>query len=129
MENITIGQIETTLKIIAGIIGSLTIIFAVFSKWYQKKITNKFNEVDKRIKEVDKKIEEIESRLKYVEEKRAEYEQELNNSKKEREILMEGEWSALKLLWSLVDESKVEKEKIGKSIDKIEKYIMKKSHD
>jgi hypothetical protein len=37
--------------------------------------------------------------------------------------------SALKLLWSLVDESKIEKDKIGESIGKIEEYVMKKSHD
>lgn len=129
MENITIGQIDSTLKLIAGIIGSLTVILAIFSKWYQKRITNKFTEINKKFKEMDTKFQEIESRLKYVEEQRAKYERELNNSKNEREILMEGEWSALKLLWSLVDENKIEKEKIGKSIDKIEKYIMKKSHD
>ena len=129
MENITVEQIETTLKIIAGIISSLTVIFAIFSKWYKKKITNKFEELDKKIKEVDKKIEEIEDRLKYVERKREEYEKELSDSKEERGILMEGELSALKLLWSLVDESKIEKDKIDKSINTIEKYIMKKSND
>ena len=128
MENITIGEISSVLKIMAGIITSLSIIFAIFSKLYKKKITNKFSEIDYQFKQLDVKLEEIEDRLKYVESKRDEYEKELNNSKEERGILMEGELSALKLLWSLVDESKIEKDKIGKSIESIEKYIMKKSH-
>ena len=128
MENITIEQIDSTLKLIAGIIGSLTIIFAVFSKWYKNKITNKFAEIDNQFKGLDTKFEEIEKRIEYIEKKRDEYEKELNNSKEERKILMEGELSALKLLRSMVDESKIEKEEISKSIKNIEKYIMKKSH-
>ena len=128
MENITIGQIGDTLKIVAGIISSLAVILTIFAKWYKKKIANKFAEIDSKFKQLDIKFEEIENRLEFIERKREEYEHELNNSKEERGILMEGELSALKLLWSLVDESKIEKEKIGKSIESIEKYIMKKSH-
>ena len=129
MENITIGQIVQAIGTLGIIVGAYVKVKKSISNCYNTKVVVKFDEVDKKFKEVDKKIAEIESRLEYVERKREEYERELGDSKKEREILMIGELSALKLLWSMVDESKIEKEDIGKSIASIEKYVMKKSHD
>lgn len=116
MENITIVEIDSTLKLIAGIIGSLTVIFAIFSKWYKKKITNKFDVIDN-------KFEEVEKRLDYVESKRDEYEHEVENSNCERMILMEGLLAALKGLHEMGCNDAV-----TTSIKRIEDYMMKKTH-
>lgn len=129
MENITIGQIASALTTLGIIVGAFIKVKKSMTDCYNKKVVVKFEEVDKKFKEVDKKIVEIENRLSYVERKREEYEKELGDSKKEREILMMGELSALKLLWSMVDESKIEKDDIGKSIKNIEDYVIKKIHD
>lgn len=129
MENITIGQIASAITLLGVIVGAIIKIKKSISNCYNEKVVVKFNEIDEKFKKVDKKIVEIENRLEYVERKREEYEREIGNSKKEREILMEGELAALKLLWSMVDESKIEKEDIGKSIKSIEKYVLEKSHD
>lgn len=135
MENITMGEIESTLKFIAGIIGSLITIYAVFSKWYKYKITNKFDKVDekfnevyKKFKEVCEKIEELDIRLTDVERKRDQYERELGDSKKERGILARGELSALKILRAMLDKSQLDQDELAESIKEIEEYVFEKSH-
>ena len=124
MENITMEQIESTLKMIAGIITSLTVIFGIFSMWYKKKIANKFNEVDDKLKVVNDEIVCIKKRLDFVESKRDEYEGVAENSKFERKILMSGLLSALKGL-----EAVVPNEYVSNSIKEIEEYMMEKTHD
>lgn len=132
MDNITIGQIASALGTLGVIVGAITgvIVFVkkLISNCYNTKVAVKFTEIDGKFKELNKKITEIDERLKYVEEKRIEYERELGDSKKERGILMKGELSALKILRTLVDESKLDKEEIAGSINEIEKYVMEKSH-
>lgn len=128
MENITLGQIASTITMLGIIIGAFIKIKKSMTNCYNTKVVVKFEEVDKKFKEVDKKIIEIENRLKYVEKKREEYEKELSYSKKERGILMKGELSALKILRALVDESKLDKDEIAGSINEIEEYVMEKSH-
>lgn len=128
MENITIGQIASTITVLGVIVGAIIKIKKSISNCYNEKVVVKFNEIDEKFKKVDKKIVEIENRLEYVEKKREEYEKELGDSKKEREILMRGELAALKVLRSLVDESKLDKDDIADSISEIEDYVMIKSH-
>lgn len=133
MDNITIGQIASALGTLGIIVGAITGVIVtikkIISNCYNTKVAVKFTEIDGKIKELNKKIIEIDERLKYVEEKRIEYERELGNSKKERGILMKGELSALKILRTLVDESKLDKEEIADSINEIEEYVMEKSHN
>lgn len=116
MENITIGQIVSSITILTIIITFLTKIIVTYSKWYKSKITDKFVVIDK-------KIEKIEGRLEYVEYKSKEYEEEVKNSKCERKILMGGLLAALKGLKEMGCNNAVDE-----SIDEIEDYMMDKTH-
>lgn len=105
MENITIGQIVAAIgaiSIIGAFIGKLV-------KGYKKAIPDRF--------------EKIEKRLDYVEQKREEYEREVKNSKKEREILLRGELAALKGLKEMCHIDAV-----SNSINEIEEYMMEETH-
>lgn len=117
MENVTLGEIVMAIGIISTIGTFIIGIIVKLSKWWKSKITDRFTNIDDR-------FEKVEERLDDVERKRDEYEKEVLNSKAEREILLRGELAALKGL----KEMGVNKA-VTHSIDEIEDYIMKKSHD
>ena len=113
MDNITIGQIVSSMGIITVIGGFVIAIY----KWYKTSFTDKFDSIDD-------KFDEIDNRLTFVENKRIEYEMEVQNSKNERMILLRGLLAALKGLDGMGCDKVV-----SKSINEIENYMVEKSHD
>lgn len=128
MESITIGQIVGAIGIITVIGSFIGGIIVAVSKWWKSRVTNKFTDIDNRFevleKDVNNKFKEVDNRLDYVEIKRDEYEAELENSKRERKLLMGGLLSALKGLGKMGCDDTV-----TKSISEIEEYMMDKTHD
>ena len=124
MENITIGQIVGAIGVISVIASFVGGIIVAVSKWWKSRVTDKFAAVNNKFVEVDNEIKDVKERRDDVEEKRVLYEKELENSKLERMILLEGELAALKGLNGIKPN-----ELITKSIDRIEKYMLAKSHD
>lgn len=107
MDNITIGQIVSA----CGSITAIAVFLIAIFKWYKLNIADKFDK--------------IEERLNFVEEKRDEYEREVQNSKEERMILLRGELAALKGLKEKLDCNGP----VTHSIEEIEEYMVKKTHD
>lgn len=107
MESITIGQV-------AGAIGVITIISAFFIKifkWYKTSITDKFLK--------------IEERLDVLEDKEVDYQKVAQDSKEERLILLEGLLACLKGLHNDLNCNGP----VTQGIEKVEKYLIEKSHE
>lgn len=105
MENITIGQL-------IGAIGGLTVIVGFFTallKWYKSNFTDKFSKIDKR--------------LDNLEEKTKIQDQDIEESKQERLILLKGQLACLKGLKEQGCNGPV-----TKTINDIESYLITKSH-
>jgi hypothetical protein len=107
VEDITIGQIIST-------IGGLTVIvgfFVTIIKWYKKNFTDKFAN--------------IEERLVVLEEKEVIYQKELQDSKDERLILLKGQLACLK---GLHNDLKCNGP-VTQGIKEVEEYLIRKSHE
>lgn len=117
MESITIGQIVSAL----GIITVIAAFCGAIYKWYKSHITDKFVEVEKKFEEhvkiSDKKIESIKKEISLQN-------SDMKESKEERLILIEGLLACLKGLSEQGCDGPVTQE-----ISKIEKYLIKKSHE
>lgn len=98
MENITIGQIVSAI----GSITAITVFFIAIYKWYKKSIIDEFTNIHF---EIDKLKEEME------------------DSKEERTILLQGLLACLKGLQEQGCDGPVKK-----GIEDIEEYLIKKTH-
>ena len=106
MESITLGQI-------AGAIGVLTVIvgfFIAILKWYKKTHIDRF--------------EKIEKRLTNLEAESLKHDTEIEESKKERLILLKGQLACLKGLQEQGCNGSV-----TQAIGDIENYLIDKSHE
>ena len=106
MENITIGQIGST-------IGKLTIIvgfFIAIFKWYKSNFMDKFNN--------------IEGRLQAWEDTTRNQGKEMQESKSERLILLKGQLACLEAL-----QQNGVSEPVMQAINEIKTYLINKSHE
>ena len=105
MENITIGQISNAITLIMVIIGAFMTIY----KFVKDALFDKMRLLDNRIS----KLEELDIR----------HEKDIQDSKEERRILLEGTLACLKGLHELNCNGPV-----TEGIENIEKYLMTVSH-
>lgn len=113
MENITIGQI-------LGVMACLTAIFA-FIKLIASFIKTHYSDV---IDEIKKNHTKLEGRVDKLEELGENQKSEMKDSKEERLLLMGGVLACLKTL-----DKQGNNEYVNKSINKLEDYMTKKSHE
>lgn len=106
MENITIGQIISAITGLTIIVGFFVAIF----KWYKKNITDRFATIEKRVN--------------IIEQMEKNYRKELQDSKEERFILLEGLLACLDGL-----KQKGANGTVTETFNKINNYIIKKSHE
>lgn len=106
MENITIGQIISAITGLTIIVGFFVAIF----KWYKKNIADRFADLNSRLKNIE-----------YLEKN---YRKELQDSKEERFILLEGLMACLDGL-----KQKGANGTVTETFNKINNYIIKKSHE
>lgn len=107
MDSITIGQIVKAMGTLTVIVGFFIAIF----KWYKINIIDKFDKAN--------------SRLDILEEKEVEYQKVAQDSKEERYILLEGLLACLKGLHNDLNCNGP----VTQGIEKVEKYLMEKSHE
>lgn len=106
MENITLGQIAGAIALLATIVGAFVTIY----KFITSHISNRFNKVEKR--------------LDILEEKDKKQDKEIEESKEERHLLLQAQLACLKGLQEQGCNGPV-----TQSINDIEKYLMKKTHE
>lgn len=107
MENITIGQIISAIGGLTVIIGFVVTIV----KWYKKNFTDRFLNIEERIET--------------LEEKETDYQKIVHDSKEERLILLEGLLACLKGLHNDLNCNGP----VTQGIEKVEKYLLAKSHE
>ena len=107
MENITLGQIGTAIGLLTVIVG----FFAAIFKWYKSHITNKFDEIDKRVNDLERVVKSLQG--------------EMKESKEERFILLKGQLACLK---GLHNDLKCNGP-VTQGIADLEEYLIKKSHE
>ena len=107
MENITLGQIGTAIGLLTVIVG----FFAAIFKWYKSHITNKFDEIDKRINDLERVVKSLQG--------------EMKESKEERLILLKGQLACLKGLHNDLNCNGP----VTQGIADLEEYLIKKSHE
>ena len=107
MSNITIGQIVSSIAIITAIGGFVVGIL----KWFNSTFLNRF--------------ENIEKRLDKIEDENSSQRKEINDSKEERLIMINGLLACLKGLHTDLNCNGP----VTKGINDIENYLIKKSHE
>lgn len=107
MENITLGQIGTAIGLLTVIVG----FFAAIFKWYKSHITNKFDEIDKRVNDLERVVKSLQG--------------EMKESKEERLILLKGQLACLKGLHNDLNCNGP----VTQGIADLEEYLIKKSHE
>lgn len=106
MSNITIGQIVSSIAIITAISGFIVGIL----KWFNSTFLNRF--------------ENIEKRLNKIEDENSSQRKDINDSKEERLIMINGLLACLKGLHTDLNCNGP----VTKGINEIESYLIKKSH-
>lgn len=107
MSNITIGQIVSSIAIITAISGFIVGIL----KWFNSTFLNRF--------------ENIEKRLNKIEDENSSQKKDINDSKEERLIMINGLLACLKGLHTDLNCNGP----VTKGINEIESYLIKKSHE
>ena len=107
MDNITIGEIIKAL----GSITAIAVFFIAIFKWYKSNVTDRFKIVDEEIRELKKSLRN--------------HQEEINESKEERLILLKGQLACLKGLHNDLNCNGP----VTQGIADLENYLIKKSHE
>lgn len=107
MDNITIGEIIKAI----GSITAIAVFFIAIFKWYKSNITNKFKIIDEDIRDLKKSLRN--------------HQEEINESKEERLILLKGQLACLKGLHNDLNCNGP----VTQGIADLENYLIKKSHE
>lgn len=107
MDNITIGEIIKAI----GSITAIAVFFIAIFKWYKSNITDKFKLIDEDIRDLKKSLRN--------------HQEEINESKEERLILLKGQLACLKGLHNDLNCNGP----VTQGIADLENYLIKKSHE
>lgn len=107
MDNITIGEIIKAI----GSITAIVVFFIAIFKWYKSNITDKFKIIDEDIRDLKKSLRN--------------HQEEINESKEERLILLKGQLACLKGLHNDLNCNGP----VTQGIADLENYLIKKSHE
>ncbi len=107
MDNITIGEIIKAI----GSITAIAVFFIAIFKWYKSHITDKFKIIDEDIRDLKKSLRN--------------HQEEINESKEERLILLKGQLACLKGLHNDLNCNGP----VTQGIADLENYLIKKSHE
>ena len=107
MDNITIGEIIKAL----GSITAIAVFFIAIFKWYKSNVTNRFKLIDEDISDLKKSLRN--------------HQEEINESKEERLILLKGQLACLKGLHNDLNCNGP----VTQGIADLENYLIKKSHE
>ncbi len=107
MDNITIGEIIKAI----GSITAIAVFFIAIFKWYKSNITDKFKIIDEDIRDLKKSLRN--------------HQEEINESKEERLILLKGQLACLKGLHNDLNCNGP----VTQGIADLENYLIKKSHE
>lgn len=113
MENITIGQVVGGIAILTAILAFIKLIGSFIKTHYTDVING-----------IKKNHNTLEGRVNKLEEKSITQDNEMKDSKEERLLLMGGVLACLKTL-----DKQGNNEYVNKSINKLEDYMSKKSHE
>ena len=106
MDNITIGEIIKAL----GSITAIAVFFIAIFKWYKSNVTDRFKLIDEDISDLKKSLRN--------------HQEEINESKEERLILLKGQLACLKGLHNDLNCNGP----VTQGIADLENYLIKKSH-
>lgn len=107
MDNITIGEIIKAI----GSITAIAVFFIAIFKWYKSNITDKFKLIAEDISDLKKSLRN--------------HQEEINESKEERLILLKGQLACLKGLHNDLNCNGP----VTQGIADLENYLIKKSHE
>lgn len=107
MDNITIGEIIKAI----GSITAIAVFFIAIYKWYKSNITDRFKFIDEDIRDLKKSLRN--------------HQEEINESKEERLILLKGQLACLKGLHNDLNCNGP----VTQGIADLENYLIKKSHE
>ncbi len=107
MDNITIGEIIKAL----GSITAIAVFFIAIFKWYKSNVTDRFKLIDEDISDLKKSLRN--------------HQEEINESKEERLILLKGQLACLKGLHNDLNCNGP----VTQGIADLENYLIKKSHE
>ena len=107
MDNITIGEIIKAL----GSITAVAVFFIAIFKWYKSNVTDRFKLIDEDISDLKKSLRN--------------HQEEINESKEERLILLKGQLACLKGLHNDLNCNGP----VTQGIADLENYLIKKSHE
>ena len=107
MDNITIGEIIKAL----GSITAIAVFFIAIFKWYKSNVTDRFKIIDEDIRDLKKSLRN--------------HQEEINESKEERLILLKGQLACLKGLHNDLNCNGP----VTQGIADLENYLIKKSHE
>ena len=107
MENITIGEIIKAI----GSITAIAVFFVAIFKWYKSNVTDRFKLIDEDISDLKKSLRN--------------HQEEINESKEERLILLKGQLACLKGLHNDLNCNGP----VTQGIADLENYLIKKSHE
>lgn len=107
MDNITIGEIIKAI----GSITAIAVFFIAIFKWYKSHITDRFKIIDEDIRDLKKSLRN--------------HQEEINESKEERLILLKGQLACLKGLHNDLNCNGP----VTQGIADLENYLIKKSHE
>ena len=107
MDNITIGEIIKAI----GSITAIAVFFIAIFKWYKSNITDRFKLIDEDIRDLKKSLRN--------------HQEEINESKEERLILLKGQLACLKGLHNDLNCNGP----VTQGIADLENYLIKKSHE
>lgn len=107
MDNITIGEIIKAI----GSITAIAVFFIAIFKWYKSNVTDRFKLIDEDISDLKKSLRN--------------HQEEINESKEERLILLKGQLACLKGLHNDLNCNGP----VTQGIADLENYLIKKSHE
>ena len=107
MDNITIGEIIKAI----GTITAIAVFFIAIFKWYKSNVTDRFKIIDEDIRDLKKSLRN--------------HQEEINESKEERLILLKGQLACLKGLHNDLNCNGP----VTQGIADLENYLIKKSHE
>ncbi len=107
MDNITIGEIIKAI----GSITAIAVFFIAIFKWYKSNVTDRFKIIDEDIRDLKKSLRN--------------HQEEINESKEERLILLKGQLACLKGLHNDLNCNGP----VTQGIADLENYLIKKSHE